>query len=202
MPKAGGRSTAASRAAQAAAQPSAEAEVEPEPEAQGGQLDRLEEGLGRILGVLEVQRQGLADNQSALARAEAQNVDLLARISALEAGGAPAPAPVAAAAAAAAPAGAAAAAAAPALSAREVALEKLFEYLSAKCEGFANNHGLDASIDPFFKSIILKFEKESQTAAFKEMSKSAGASLAGQTPTKPKPRKPSGGAKAPAGEGG
>jgi hypothetical protein len=68
---------------------------------------------------------------------------------------------------------------------------KLFDF-SAKCEGFSNNHGLGASIDPLFKSIILKFEKEAQSIAFEETSKSAGAIRAnGSTPLKSKPKKPS-----------
>ena len=329
-------------AAEPAVEPEAEPEGAPEPVPAQGQLDRLEQGLGRILGVLEVQGGELVETKEALKRAEARSGDLLARITALEERGAPAPAPAAGAAAAAAPAPspppaptalearlaeleakvAATSAAkkaeaevedpadlldyvpyhegrglnphpvrpngvtdkpqlyrlkglyevydflfknrkaayhefgtlAPVLSylwdlqhffeawspefaksadpeaplaieaiqnslsevygllnRRKNILEiravcesqspnfqptaeqrKLFDYLSAKCEGFSNNHGLDASIDPLFKSIILKFEKEAQSAAFKEMSKSAGAIRAGgATPSKPKPKKPS-----------
>ena len=338
------RTTHKEPAAQPAVEPEAEPEGALEPVPGQGQLDRLEQGLGRILGVLEVQGGELVETKEALVRAEAQTSDLLARITALEERGAPAPAPAAGAAAAAAAAPAPSPPSAPsALEARLAELEakvaatsaakkaeaevedpadlldyvpyhegrglnphpvrpngvtdkpqlyrlkglyevydflfknrkaayhefgtlapvlsylwdlqhffeawspefaksadpeaplaieairnslsevygllnrrknileiravcesqspnfqptaeqrKLFDYLSAKCEGFSNNHGLDASIDPLFKSIIVKFEKEAQSAAFKEMSKSAGASRAGgATPSKPKPKKPS-----------
>ena len=70
-------------AAEPAVEPEAEPEGAPEPVPAQGQLDRLEQGLGRILGVLEVQGGELVDTKEALKRAEAQNGDLLARITAL-----------------------------------------------------------------------------------------------------------------------
>ena len=79
-------------AAEPAVEPEAEPEGAPEPVPAQRQLDRLEQGLGRILGVLEVQGGELVETKEALKRAEAQNGDLLARITALEERGAPAPA--------------------------------------------------------------------------------------------------------------
>jgi hypothetical protein len=67
--------------------------------------------------------------------------------------------------------------------------KKLFEYLSKQLDGFANNHGLDSSIDPYFKAIILKFEKESSDAALKQLTKDAGAASV-RTPNRPKAQKP------------
>jgi len=67
--------------------------------------------------------------------------------------------------------------------------KKLFDYLSKELAGFANNHGLDSSIDPYFKAVILKFESESSTAALKQLTKDAGtASL--HKPTRPHAQKP------------
>eukprot|EP01050_Picozoa_sp_SAG11_P016743 SAG11_NODE_2323_length_3523_cov_5.707652_4_plen_203_part_00 len=45
--------------------------------------------------------------------------------------------------------------------------KKLFEYLTRKLDGFANNHGLVSSIDLYFKQVLRQFESESQSAAFK-----------------------------------
>ena len=67
--------------------------------------------------------------------------------------------------------------------------KKLFEYLSKELAGFANNHGLDSSIDPYFKAIIRKFETEASSAAFKQIAKDAGVASV-KTPSRPKAQKP------------
>ena len=69
--------------------------------------------------------------------------------------------------------------------------KKLFDYMSRELDGFANNHGLDSSIDPFFKKILVKFDTDANAAMLKELSKGAGQAAA--KPAKPKPHKPKGG---------
>ena len=77
------RTTHKEPAAEPAVEPEAELEGAPEPIPAQGQMDRLEHGLGRILGVLEVQGGELAETKASIVRAEAQTGDLLARITAL-----------------------------------------------------------------------------------------------------------------------
>ena len=67
--------------------------------------------------------------------------------------------------------------------------KKLFEYLSKELAGFQNNHGLDSSIDPYFKAVIRKFEAEASSAAFKQIAKDAGVASV-KTPSRPKAQKP------------
>ena len=68
--------------------------------------------------------------------------------------------------------------------------KRLFEYLTKKLDGFANNHGLDSSIDPYFKKVLRQFEDQSQSAAFKALAKDAGASNVRTPPARPKAQKP------------
>jgi hypothetical protein len=65
--------------------------------------------------------------------------------------------------------------------------KKLFDYLSKELAGFLINHGLDSSIDPYFKSVI--FESETSATTLKQLTKDAGMASV-HTPTKPKSQKP------------
>ena len=51
--------------------------------------------------------------------------------------------------------------------------KKLFDYLTKQLDGFSTNHGLDSSIDPYFKAVLRKFEDEAPSAHFKQLAKEA-----------------------------
>ena len=82
---------------------------------------------------------------------------------------------------------------------------KLFAYLSKQLDGFENNHGLTASVDPVFKAYIQKFEADASSAHFKELAKQAGSFEAGGTKSrvkKPTPKKSQGDGSGAGGGGG
>jgi hypothetical protein len=47
--------------------------------------------------------------------------------------------------------------------------KKLFDYLTNQLDGFATNHGLDSSIDPYFKAVLRKFEDEASSSAVRHL---------------------------------